>query len=148
MLRFLKTIAGENLSRWKSLKLRGRVDDRWTPVLRQVLLPAREMTSLEHISLYYQNCHMLFPAFSARVPRLSSLDLTLKKGAPPTVLLDQLWLRRLKTLTLRNCLQLSPLGSFMAECKALEELNLIKSYYSPFSGESYGSSGWYPLPCC
>ena len=145
MLRLLKIIAGENFSRWRSLDWCDPVlGDHWTPVLQQALSPVREMASLQRLSLHYSVCHLLVPALTAGVPCLSSLELTLSHGGPPTALMTQPWLRHLKKLTLRNCHQLSPLWPFIAECKALEELGLGRYFYP--SGESFKSSGEHPLP--
>ena len=143
MLRLLKTVAGENLSRWRSLEwYDSKMDDRWTPVLRQALSPAGEMTSLKRLSFHYNVCHLLVPILAAGVPCLSSLELTLDDD-PPTMLMMQPWLRRLKSLTLRNCHRLSPLWPFIAECKALGDLILRRSIYSPApgSGEVFGPFG-------
>ena len=147
ILRLLNIVAGENLSRWRTFEwYDSEIGDRWTPVLRQALLPVRKMTSLKRLSFHYNVCHMLIPALDAGVPSLVSLEMTLDNGDPPTMLMTQPWLRHLKNLTLRKCYRLGPLWPFIAECKALEDLKLQKAIYSPGPGESFELSERNTLP--
>ena len=144
-LRLLKIVAGQNLSRWRSLDWHDpMLGNHWTPGLQQALLPTREMTSLERLSLSDNVCHLLVPALAAGVPSLSSLEMTLAHGDLPTILMTQPWLRRLTKLALLNCRQPSLLWPFIAECKALEELRLGGNVYS--SSESFKSPRGHPLP--
>ena len=144
-LRLLKIVAGQNLSRWRSLDWHDRMlGNHWTPGLQKALLPTCEMTSLERLSFCDNVCHLLVPALAAGVPNLSFLKMTLVHGDPPTMLMTQPWLRRLTKLTLLNCCQPSTLWPFIAECKALEELRLGEDVYS--SSGSFNSPRGHPLP--
>ena len=102
------------------------------------------MTSLERLSFLDNVCHLLVPVLAAGVPSLSSLRMTLDHGDPSTMLMAQPWLRRLTKLTLFNCCQPSTLWPFIAECKALEDLQLAENPYS--SSGSFNSPRGHPLP--
>jgi len=151
ILRVLRVVAGQNLARWTSLVwFDSRVGAITASILRKVFRPAQEMTSLQHLHLRYDHYDLLLPALIAGVPRLSSLWITLEDGGPPTMLMDQPWLGRLKKLTLvfsgHGHPQFGRLGPMVGKCKALEELNLRRKTHSLLSGESFDSSGWPPLP--
>ena len=150
VLRALGVVAGQNLARWRSLVFFNSSGIRWSSLLSQALLPTQEMTSLQRISFQYKHCHLLLPILIAGVPSLSSLEVKLEDGNPPTMLMNQPWLGRLKELTLVFCgdhyPQLGQLGPMIGKCKALEELNLRRSTHSSIAGESFDSSRWPPLP--
>jgi hypothetical protein len=151
MLRVLRIVAGHNLARWRSLVwFDSTIGIGLASVLRQVFLPTQEMTSLRHLSLRYRHCDLLLPALNAGVPSLTSLQVGLDNGEPPTMLMNQPWLGRLKKLTLvylgHDRPQLDRVGPMVGKCKALEELNLRRNTDSLLSGESFGSIRWPPLP--
>ena len=151
VLRALGVVAGQNLARWRSLVwFDSSLGIGWGSLLSQALLPTQEMASLQRISFQYKHCHLFLPILTAGVPSLSSLKVKLEDGDPPTMLMNQPWLGRLKELTLVFCgdhhPQLGQLGPMMRECKALEELNLRRLTRSLLAGESFDSSRWPPLP--
>jgi hypothetical protein len=151
ILRALKAVAGQNLARWKSLVFSdSAIAIGLSSRLRQVFLPTQEMTSLRHLSLQYRDCDVLLPALIAGVPSLSSLEVKLEDGEPPTMLMNQPWLGRLKTLTLvfhgRGHSQLGPVGPMVGNCRALEELNLRRQPHTLLSSQSFNAVRWPPLP--
>jgi hypothetical protein len=149
MLRVLRIVAGRNLARWQSFVWSdSAIGVHWASVLGQILFPTQELTALEDLSFQCKNCGTLLPALIAGVPSLSSLEVVLENGDLPTMLLNQPWLGRLKKLTFifRGHHRLAPFGPIVAECTALEELNLRRRSHSLPSCESFDSAGWRPLP--
>jgi hypothetical protein len=151
ILRTLRVVAGQNLARWNSLVFfDSAIGIGLSSGLRQVFLPAQEMTSLRHLSLPYELCDLLLPALIAGVPSLSSLEVKLEDGEPPTMLMNQPWLGRLKKLTLvfhgRGQSQLGRVGPMVGNCRALEELNLRRPSHTLLLGPSLDSIRWPPLP--
>jgi hypothetical protein len=151
ILQVLKVVAGQNLTRWRSLVwINSARGASLASGLRQVFLPTQEMTSLQHLSFSSNLCGFLLPVIIAAMPNLSSLEMKLEEEDVPTMLMNHPWLGRLKNLKIvfhgRGQPQLGRVGRMVGQCKALEELSLYGKAFSLPSGESFDSARWPPLP--